>query len=76
MRRSFWYWISPLIVGVGGYAWAYFNPDGLAIGFPNGTLGALARPTPLAYAAAGPAGAIFGFWVAYRWHVELGGGKE
>jgi hypothetical protein len=73
VRRSIWYWIGPLVVGVAGYVWAYFNPDGMQIGFPSGILGALARPSPLAYATAGPAGAIFGFWVAYRWNVELVG---
>jgi len=71
VRSSFWYWLSPLLVGVIGYAIAYTNSPGLAIGFPSGALGALARPTPLAFATAGPAGAIFGFWIAYRWnHAE------
>jgi hypothetical protein len=76
-RSSFWYWLSPLLVGVIGYAIAYANPDGLAIGFPDGPLGSLARPTPLAYAAAGPAGAIFGFWTACRWsHEQAQQGKS
>jgi hypothetical protein len=71
VRSSFWYWISPLLVGVAGYVIAYCNPSGLAIGFADNALGALARPSPLAYAAAGPVGAIFGFWVAYRWNTEM-----
>jgi hypothetical protein len=70
VRCSAWYWASPALVGMLGYFIAYMNPDGLAIGYPQGLLGALARPTPLAYACAGPAGAIFGFWTAYRWHHE------
>jgi hypothetical protein len=69
-RSSLWYWISPLLVGVAGYVIAYVLPTGLAIGFPANALGALARPTPLAYAAAGPVGSIFGFWVAYRWNTD------
>jgi hypothetical protein len=68
VRSSFWYWLGPLLAGVVGYAIAYTNPDGLPIGFPSGALGALARPTPLDFATAGPAGAIFGFWIAYRWN--------
>jgi hypothetical protein len=67
---SAWYWPGPLIVGLIGYGITYFNPDGLATGYPTGTFGPLALPTPLAYAAAGPAGAIFGYWVAHRWHHE------
>jgi len=65
---SFCYWISPLFVGLLGYGFCYFSPPpGLAIGFPDGLFGALARPMPLAYATAGPAGAIFGYWKASRW---------
>jgi len=79
VRGSFWYWISPMIVGALGYGLACSDPVGVAIGFPSGTLGELARPTPLAYAAAGPVGAIWGYWIAYRWnHVEAaqaGGAK-
>jgi hypothetical protein len=70
VRSSVWYWASPVLVGVVGYAIAFINPAGLSIGFPQGLLGQLARPTPLAYACGGPAGAIFGFWTAYRWHHE------
>jgi hypothetical protein len=70
VRCSAWYWASPVIVGVLGYFIAFINPAGLRIGYPEGLLGALARPTPLAYACGGPAGAIFGFWTAYRWHHE------
>lgn len=66
-RPSFWYWIAPLIVGAAGYVIAYANPAGLAIGFPQGTFGALARPLPLDYASAGTAGAILGYWMARRW---------
>lgn len=65
---SFWYWISPLCVGLLGYMMAYFDPTGTAIGYPDGTLGALARATPLAYVSAGTAGAIFGYWIACGWN--------
>jgi hypothetical protein len=68
VRSSFWYWLSPVIVGAVGYIIAYKSPEGLAIGFPGGWLGALARPTPLAFAAAGPPGAILGYWIASRWN--------
>jgi hypothetical protein len=70
IASSVWYLSGPLIVGLVGYGVAYLIPDGIATGFPSGTFGALALPTPLAYAAAGPAGAIFGYWVAHRWHHE------
>jgi hypothetical protein len=65
---SFWYWISPLAVGLLGYGMSYFDPTGTAIGFPDGALGALARPTPLAYVSAATAGAIFGYWIACGWN--------
>jgi hypothetical protein len=73
VRCSFWYWLSPVLVGAAGYAVAYCNPLGLAIGYPDGPLAGLARATPVAYAAAGPVGAIFGFWVAYRWNTGESG---
>jgi hypothetical protein len=69
VRSSGWFMLGPVLVGAAGYLIAMMNPAGLAIGFPEGPLGALARPTPLAYASAGPVGAIFGFWTAYRWHI-------
>jgi hypothetical protein len=72
VRSSFWYWIGALLVGVAGYGMGYFNPTGLATGYPDGMLGALARATPVAYACAGPGGAIMGFWIAYRWNTEPG----
>jgi len=73
VRSTVWYWAGALLVGLIGYAMAYMNPTGMAIGFPDGPLGALARATPLAYATAGPAGAIFGYWVAASWqHGEAG----
>jgi hypothetical protein len=69
VRSSGWFLLGPAIVGVIGYLVAFMYSQGLAIGFPEGPMAALARPTPLAYASAGPAGAIFGYWTAYRWHV-------
>jgi hypothetical protein len=70
VRSPFWFWISPLIVGVVGYTIAFFNPIGLPIGFPDGPLAGLARVAPLDYAGAGAAGAIMGFWIGHRWHIE------
>jgi len=70
VKCSVWYWIAPGIVGVAGYAIAFADPSGLATGFTQGALGALSHPSPMAYASAGPAGAIFGYWMASRWHHE------
>jgi len=70
VRSPIWFWISPMFVGVVGYWIAYFNPTGLPIGFPQGPLGGLARAAPLDYAGIGAAGAIMGFWIAHRWHIE------
>ncbi|HTW95095.1 MAG TPA: hypothetical protein VMD30_09895 [Tepidisphaeraceae bacterium] len=67
VENDIWYWLGPLLVGLVGYLMAWQNPAGLQIGFPQGALGALARPTPLAYASAGPAGAILGLWTARPW---------
>lgn len=59
--------IAPLLVGVLGYALAYLNPSGLAVGH---TMETLARPLPIDYASAGCAGAILGAWIASRHHVR------
>jgi hypothetical protein len=68
-RRS-WAFLVPLVAGLIGYAAAYLNPAGAMTGHLTGSLGALARPLPLDYAAAGPAGAIVGHWMARRWAME------
>jgi len=63
-RPSIWFWISPLAVGILGYALAAAGQDGsLATGSPQGFFAGLARPLPLDYASAGTAGAIIGYWM-------------
>jgi len=69
-----WLWVGPLIVGVVGYGLAYFNTtpadDLWKTGQLTHALAALARPIPLDYATAGPAGAILGYWMSRKWHRE------
>jgi len=66
-----WYWLPPLLVGVAGYLLAYLSPpDGIATANLTWTFAALARPVPLDYASAGPAGAIIGHWMSRRWQKE------
>src|SRR4051812_5079798 len=67
-RPAFWYWISPMFVGLLGYVWASFSPETLAIGQPGGYFAALARPLPLHYASTGVGGAMLGYWMARSWH--------
>lgn len=57
-----WYWLAPLIAGVVGYLFAFFQPTGLEIGHLNGMFAGLARPLPLDYASLGCAGALLGYW--------------
>jgi hypothetical protein len=72
LEHDIWFWMGPLLTGVFGYLMAWHDPAGIQvglIGFPRGPmLGALARPIPLAYASAGPAGALLGLWTARSWH--------
>jgi hypothetical protein len=67
-----WLWVGPLIVGGAGYVLAYFNinpADGLwKTGQLTHALAPLARPLPIDYATAGPAGAILAYWMSRRWH--------
>jgi hypothetical protein len=67
-----WLWVGPMIVGVVGYAIAYFatpaGDDPWRTGQLTHGLAPLARPIPLDYASAGPAGAILGYWMSRRWH--------
>jgi hypothetical protein len=65
-----WYWMSPLAVGLLGYVWASFSPQGLGLGQPAGYFAMLARPLPLDYASTGVAGAMLGYWFARSWHRE------
>jgi hypothetical protein len=66
-RPSFWFWISPLAVGVLGYALAAAGQDGsLATASPQGFFAGLSRPLPLDYASVGPAGAIIGYWMMHK----------
>jgi hypothetical protein len=69
-RPSFWYWISPMLVGLLGYLWSSMSPQDLPIGQPRGYFQALARPLPLDYASTGTAGAMLGYWFARSWHRE------
>jgi hypothetical protein len=62
-----WHWLPPLLVGMAGFAAAYFEPAGAATASLSGTFSPLARPLPLDYASAGLAGAIAGYWMARRW---------
>lgn len=68
-RRN-WAFLVPMAAGLLGYSAAYFNPAGAITGHLTGSLGALARPLPLDYAAAGTAGAILGHWIARQWAME------
>jgi hypothetical protein len=62
-RPSVWFWSGAMLVGVIGYLLAASGQDSnLAVGVPEGTFAALARPLPLDYASLGTAGAIFGYW--------------
>jgi hypothetical protein len=67
-----WLWVGPMLVGVAGYAIAYFvtpaADDAWRTGHLTHGLAPLARPIPLDYASAGPAGAILGYWMSRRWH--------
>jgi hypothetical protein len=66
-RPSIWFWMSPLVVGVLGYALAAAGQDGsLATASPQGFFGGLARPLPMDYASLGPAGAIVGYWMMHK----------
>jgi hypothetical protein len=72
VRPSVWYWAGPLAVGAVGYAAGYLNwgrggPSVWKAGLAAGFLAPLARPVPLDYASAGPAGAILGYWLSRRW---------
>jgi hypothetical protein len=64
-RPGIWYWTGPLAVGLIGYIIAATGNDPtMAIGHPShGIFSALARPLPLDYASAGPAGSILGYWM-------------
>jgi len=66
-----WLWIGPMIVGVVGYALAYFGVgagEEWKTGQLSFSLAPLARALPLDYATAGPAGAILGYWMSRKWH--------
>jgi hypothetical protein len=69
-----WLWIGPMIVGAIGYALMYFKHDPSDTAWKVGQITSwtapLARPLPLDYATAGPAGAILGYWMSRRWHRE------
>ena len=69
-----WLWIGPMIVGSIGYLLMYFKHDPSDVSWKIGQFtnwtAPLARPLPLDYASAGPAGAILGYWMSRRWHRE------
>jgi hypothetical protein len=66
-----WLWVGPMVVGVAGYALAYFS-IGTGEEWKTGRLAfrlaPLAHALPLDYATAGPAGAILGYWMSRKWH--------
>jgi len=64
VRPSVWFWVGPLVVGIIGYAVARTSPNDWIIGVAANPL---ANALPLDYASAGPAGAIFGYWMSRRW---------
>jgi hypothetical protein len=64
VEPSLFYWVAPLLVGLAGYAYASASPGTWVIGHaPN----PLAAPLPLDYVAAGPPGAIMGYWMSRKW---------
>jgi hypothetical protein len=66
-RPSIWFWMSPLLVGIFGYAVAACGQDGsLVTASPQGFFAGLARPLPLDYASMGPAGAMIGYWMMHK----------
>jgi hypothetical protein len=65
-----WYWFTPAAVGVIGYLLAWAGGARTPTGDLQGWGAALARPTPLDYAAVGTAAAVFGRWVGRRWTQE------
>lgn len=67
VRPGAWYWGGALLVAAVGYIVAYVWPDGWRIGLVGGQFAALARPLPLDYASAAPAGAILGYWISRQW---------
>jgi len=69
-RPSAWFWITPLIVGVIGYLFAWSGGNHLPGGVVGGLMPALARPLPLDYASAGVAGSLYGYWTSRRWQYE------
>lgn len=65
------HWIVPLLLALVGYAAFAAHPLGAETANLTGTLAPLARPTPLDYAAAGPAGAIVAHWICRIWSRDL-----
>jgi hypothetical protein len=69
---SSWLWVGPLAVGGAGYVLAYFNisptDDLWKTGQLTHAMAPLARPLPIDYATAGPAGAILAYWMSRRRH--------
>ena len=61
------YAAAPAVVGIVGYAWAYFFPG---IYHVHRTTVALAYPLPLDYASVGVAAALLGYWTGLRWKGE------
>jgi hypothetical protein len=76
VRPSIWFWTGPLLVAALGYIVAYLWPQGWQIGVVQGQFAALARPLPLDYASAGPAGALLGYWLSRQWHASRNGEEQ
>jgi hypothetical protein len=70
IRPAAWFLIGPLLLGVVGYLVASATGGYSPLGHVGGLLPPLARPLPLDYAAMGPAGALFGYWISRNWLLE------
>ncbi len=60
-----WFWAGAGVAGVVGYCIGFFTPGDWIIGHPGSML---ANAAPIDYAAAGPAGALIGYWMSRKWH--------
>jgi hypothetical protein len=76
IRPAAWFLIGPLLLGVVGYIAASATGGYSSLGQVGGFFPPLARPLPLDYAAMGPAGALFGYWISRNWYLEREGLPE
>lgn len=64
------YWPAPLLAGIIGYLAGHWDPAGLETADLTGRFASLARALPIDWFAAGPAGAIIGYWLSHGWTTE------